>query len=212
MPGKHTPDAGPVDLPTWLNKVTALNGPESADLQPWHIVVSNDQFDEDGDNIHSGVYEEYWAGVKKFKRIYKSDDFNQADYGIDKGLYRQGDQKWPSRTQIQIRDEVIAPLYYGATLQKGFHARNLERTFSGYTFQCVAIERNSGISDPTQYCFEPGSSVLRYNRGWGLGPDGVQQYRVVSRAQRRARSGRHGQRASLPRVAGENHRNACACR
>jgi hypothetical protein len=63
-PGKHTRDAGPVDLPTWLNKEAALNGLESADLQPWHIVVSYDQFDEDGDNIHSGVYEEYWAGVK----------------------------------------------------------------------------------------------------------------------------------------------------
>jgi len=165
--GKHASGADAVDLPRWLSKEAALNGLESVDLQPWHIVVTYDQFDEDGDNIHSGVYEEYWAGAKKFARIYKSDDFNQTDYATDKGLYRRGDQKWPNRTQLQVRAEVIAPFYYGATLQQGFHARNLERTFSGYEFQCVAIERNSGVSDPTQYCFEPGSSVLRYNRGWG---------------------------------------------
>jgi hypothetical protein len=29
------------------------------------------------------------------------------------------------------------------------------------------IERDTGISDPTQYCFEPDSSILRYSRGFG---------------------------------------------
>jgi hypothetical protein len=164
---KKAPGAGTVDLGSWLSKEAALNGLESVGLQPWHIVVSYDQFDEDGDNIHSGVYEEYWAGAKKFKRSYKSDDFNQTDYATDKGLYRRGDQQWPSRTQLQVRAEMIAPFWYGATLVKGFHARNMERIFSGYKFECVTIERNQGASDPTQYCFEPGGSVLRYNRGWG---------------------------------------------
>jgi len=42
--------------------------------------ASYDQFDEDGDNIHSGVDEEFWAGPKKYRRIYKSDNLNQTDY------------------------------------------------------------------------------------------------------------------------------------
>jgi hypothetical protein len=29
------------------------------------------------------------------------------------------------------------------------------------------IEKDPPVSDPTQYCFEPDSSILRYNRGWG---------------------------------------------
>jgi hypothetical protein len=161
--------ADAMDLPNWLRKEAALNGLESTDLLPWHIVVTYDQFDEDGDNVHSGVYEEYWAGAKKYKSTYKGDDFNQTDYATDKGLYRLGDQPWPNRAQSQVRAEVIAPFYYAASLQ-GFHGRNVERTFSGYKLQCVLIERGlgiSGISSPTQYCFEPDSSVLRYNRGWG---------------------------------------------
>jgi hypothetical protein len=163
---KHasTPDA--VDLPNWLGKEAALNGLESPDLHPWHIAVTYDQFDEDGDNVHSGVYEEYWVGAKKYKRIYKSDNFNQTDYATDKGLYRHGDQQWPDRAQLQVRAEVIAPFSYADTLE-GFHGRTVERTFSGYTLQCVLIERDSGISDPTQYCFEPESSTLRYSRGFG---------------------------------------------
>jgi hypothetical protein len=163
---KKAADADAVDLPHWLSKEAALNGLQSTDLRPWHIVVTYDQFDEDGDNVHSGVYEEYWVGAKKYKRIYKSDNFNQTDYATDNGLYRLGDQRWPDPTQSQVRAEVIAPFSYAATLE-GFHGRNVERTFSGYKLQCVLIERGPGISDPTQYCFEPDSSVLRYNRGDG---------------------------------------------
>jgi len=164
---KHAKKGDEMNLPNWLSKQVALNGLESPDLQPWHIVVSYDQFDEDGDNIHSGVYEEYWAGPKQFKRIYKSDDFNQTDFATDKGLYRLGDQKWPSRTQLQVRAEVLVPFWYAGTRAGGFHARSVERIFSGHEFRCVAIERSPGSSDPTQYCFEPNSSELRYSRGWG---------------------------------------------
>jgi hypothetical protein len=160
---KSSADA--IDLPSWIAKEDALNGLQSADLAPWHIVVSYDQYDEDGDNVHSGVYEEFWAGEKKYKRVYKSDNFNQTDYGTDKGLFRQGDQKWPDRALSQVRSEVVSPFYYATTLQ-GFHGRKVERSFTNYMLQCVFVERDSGISDPTQYCFEPGSSILRYTRGF----------------------------------------------
>lgn len=180
--------AGPdfVDLTRWLRKEGALNGLQSTELRPWHIVVTYDQFDEDSDNVNSGVYEEFWAGPKKYRRNYKSDKFNQTDYATDKGLFRRGDQRWPNRTESQVRAEVTEPFYYGATIQGvppsahssksvaavgGFgavRARSTERTFSGYTLQCVLIEKESQIvSDPTQYCFEPDGSVLRYSRGIG---------------------------------------------
>ncbi len=157
-----------VDLAEWLRKEAALNGLESTEVQPWHIVITYDQFDEDGDNVHSGVYEEFWAGPKKYKRIYKSDNFNQTDCATERGLFRRGDQQWPDRAETQIPTEVVAPFAYAETLQ-GFRARNVESTFGKYSLQCVLIERDSAtvISAPTEYCFEPDSSVLRYARGFG---------------------------------------------
>ena len=119
---KHSIGADAVDLTTWLSKEAALNGLQSADLQPWHIVVTYDQFDEDGDNVHSGVYEEYWAGAKKYKRICKSDNLNETDYATEKGLYRLGDQQWPDRAQLQVRSEIVDPFSYAATLV-GFHGK-----------------------------------------------------------------------------------------
>ncbi len=135
---RHRVGADAVDLTAWINKEAALNGLRSADLQPWHIVVIYDQFDEDGDNVHSGVYEEYWAGAKKYKRIYKSDNLNQTDYATEKGLYRLGDQQWPDRAQLQVRNEVVDPFSYAATLV-GFHGKTVERTFRGYQLQCVLL-------------------------------------------------------------------------
>jgi|ERR1700722_2930645 len=163
---RYSAGADTVDLTKWVSKEAALNGLESTDLQPWHIVVAYDQFDEDGDNVHSGVYEEYWAGVKKYKRIYKSDNLNETDYATEKGLYRLGDHQWPDRAQLQVRAEIVDPFSYVATLM-GFHGRNVERIFGDYKLRCVLIEKDSEISNPTQYCFEPDGSVLRYSKGFG---------------------------------------------
>lgn len=113
-------DAEAIDLPNWLSKV--------ADLLPWHIVLTYDLFDRDGDNIHSGVYEEYWISTNRYKRIYKSDNFTQTDYATDRVLYRQGDQQWPNGIQSEIRAEVVAPFTYAASLE-GVHGKNVERTF-----------------------------------------------------------------------------------
>lgn len=154
-----------INLQDWLRKEAALNGVDSPDIHPWHILMTYDQFDEDGDNVHSGTFEEFWAGQEEFKQIYKSDDFNQADYATDRGLFRSGDQRWPNSTELQVPAEVITPFSYATTL-KGFSGTSVERTFGGYNLTCVLLEKDSmKLSDPTQYCFEPGGSILRYSHG-----------------------------------------------
>lgn len=158
--------ADALNLENWLMRESALNGLYSTDLHPWHIIVSYDQFDEDGDNVHSGVYEESWAGPKEYKRMYKSDNLNQTDYATERGLFRQGDQTWPDAAQLRVRAEVLDPFNYAATLED-VYAQNMVRVFGNYKLHCVLIVRHTGISDPTQYCFEPDSSILRYSRGFG---------------------------------------------
>lgn len=153
-----------MDLPTWLAKQQAITGLEPTGVQPWHIVIAYDQFDEDGDNFNSGTFEEFWAGPARYKRIYKSWEFNQTEFGTDKGLFRLGDQRWPKPAEQQVRSEIVDPFSYAETLQ-GFYARSFKQIFSGHEFQCVAVEKDSALSDPSQYCFEPGTSILRYSHG-----------------------------------------------
>lgn len=165
-PSKQTASVN-TDRSEWLRKESALNGLQSRDLGPWHIVVAYDRFDEDGDNVEGGTYEEFWAGPKKYKQAFTSDGFNQTDYATVNGLFRRGDQRWPTPAELQVRAEIVDPFYYAATLQ-GFQMRSVQRTFSGHNLECVLLERETAaLSDPTQYCFEPGGEVLRYGRGFG---------------------------------------------
>ncbi|WP_433971966.1 energy transducer TonB [Tunturiibacter lichenicola] len=154
------------DVAEWLHKVSSLNGLQSADIQPWHIVITYDQFDEDGDNVHSGVVEELWANPKKYKISYKSDALTQTDYATDQGLYRLGDQRWPNPAEIQVRAEIVDPFSFASKL-RGLTSSSEENTFGTHTLHCVAFKKTGGISVSNQYCFEQSSSVLRYVRGQG---------------------------------------------
>lgn len=156
----------PADLSNFLKTEASLNGLDSTELRPWHLLLSYEQFDEDGDKVHSGTFEEFWAGPKKYKTIYKSDNLNQTDYATEKGLFRLGDQRWPSRAEIAAREEVVAPFAYAATLQ-GFRIGRVEHNFSGHMLDCVLFENTKGISTITQYCFDHDGTALRYSRGFG---------------------------------------------
>ena len=154
----------PSTPPNWPVGDAELNGLKS-EVQPWHIIVSYDQFDEDGDNVHSGTYEEFWNGVNKYKRIYKSDNLNQTDYATPHGLYRLGDQSWPDKAQLQVREAIVEPFAYVETLL-GFNAVTGERSFGSHKLRCVALENPSRkSSDPAQYCFDNDRMALRYSRG-----------------------------------------------
>ncbi|WP_260741242.1 energy transducer TonB [Tunturiibacter lichenicola] len=154
------------DVAEWLHKVSNLNGLQTTDIQPWHIVITYDQFDEDGDNVHSGVVDELWANPKKYKISYKSDNLNQTDYATEQGLFRLGDQRWPNPAEMQVRAEIIDPFSFASKL-RGLTSSSEENTFGTHTLHCVAFKKTGGISVSNQYCFEQGASVLRYVRGQG---------------------------------------------
>jgi len=157
----------PSNLQTWLDARRNENGLSSADLQPWHIVISYDQFDEDGDNVHSGVVEEFWGGPQRSRTNFKSDELSQTDFVTERGLYRAGDQRWQNRNESEVRLAVIDP-FANAAMLHGFRLAPIERTFGDHTLRCDGFERTSGgISSPNQYCYDTKDSALRYVRGPG---------------------------------------------
>ncbi len=143
-------------LPKWIETKAALNGLNSPGASPWHTVIEWDQFDEDGDNTHSGVFEEYWISPNNYKRIYKGDSLNQTDYATPAGLSRSGDQRWPNRAESQVRSEVIDPVAFARTLQN-VEPFELVRTFGTHSLDCVSFKNGppGGFSAPAQYCFDP---------------------------------------------------------
>jgi hypothetical protein len=61
-PGASEPisrEVVPQDARELLLAAARVNGLDAPGLKPWHILVSYDKFDEDGDNVDSGTYEEF---------------------------------------------------------------------------------------------------------------------------------------------------------
>lgn len=152
------------DLSAWVSSQDPLNGLEQM-TSPWHILISFEQFDHDGDKIHSGTFEEFWEAPKLFKTIYKSDVLNQTDYATAQGLFRLGDQQWPNRALVQVAREVISPFAYASTL-RGVSIQNLTETYGEHQLACAAVQSIPGRAlSPTRYCFDAGH--LRYAKGFG---------------------------------------------
>jgi len=146
------------------------NGLDTSGSQAWHLKLSYDHYDSDGDNDSSGTYEEWWAGPKKYKRIYSSDTFHRTEFATDKGFFFSGDQKWPQQVDEQVRAEVVNPLYTAASTDPNTKLDKIAWTIGSTQLPCVIIRQtNRIISDNglRKYCFGSQLQVIRYTRGLG---------------------------------------------
>lgn len=152
-----------------LSLLASKNGLDTSGGHVWHIKLSYDHFDSDGDNDSSGVYEEWWAGPKKYKRIYSADDFHRTEVATERGLFFSGDQKWPPQVQSQIRKEVTDPLY-SAQINPNTKLDKFIWKNGSTELPCVIVRRTDiTISDNglRKYCFAPQLAAIRYTRGNG---------------------------------------------
>ncbi len=148
-----------------LREATAVNGLESSSASPWYIAVSYDVFDEDGDNVRSGTFEEFYVGPREYRQIYKSATFNQIDIATETGLYRSGDQRWPDAVEYEVRSKVLRPLYQVSGGGSEVRLEKTEAKFGNVDLPCVALRSTNknhiALADPT-FCFQPSTLMVRY--------------------------------------------------
>jgi len=160
----------PKDAKELLLAAAQVNGLDALGLKPWHILVSYDKFDEDGDNVDSGTYEEFWAGAKQYRLIFAGHDFTQTDIATETGLFRMGDQRWPGELQTRVRDEFVRPMFREMNLQDAKPEKKM-RDFGKVQLPCVLLRGTGGGSRVASdnglaaFCFEPDSLMLRYTKG-----------------------------------------------
>lgn len=157
-----------------------MNGLDESGTKGWDIRAKYEVYDEDGDNVDSGVYEEIWAGPKRYRRSYAGPNFTQTDYASAEGLYRSGDQEWPKGLIGKVRRLLIQPFdYLGADPQASL--QRIDRKIGQANFVCIAKKPltksrpglivPSGIESYPQDCFEVDKPMLRVslNPGYSEG-------------------------------------------
>src|ERR1700722_19723906 len=97
----------PADI---LSSARSQNGLEAPGLPAWHLKATYQTFDENGQQRNSGVFEEWWAGPKEYRRSYASKDFTQTEYVTDTGTYRLGDQNFPPLAELLLAARILSPL------------------------------------------------------------------------------------------------------
>jgi len=164
-----TDHAVPQDAKELLLAAAQVNGLDAPGLKPWHILVSFDKYDEDGDNVDSGTYEEFWVGASQYRLTYTSQDFAQTDFATENGLFRTGNEKWPGELQTRVRDEFVRPMFRELDLRFAKPEKKM-RDFGKVQLPCVMLRGTGGnmvVSDNglAAFCFEPNSLMLRYSKG-----------------------------------------------
>src|SRR5258708_23173089 len=84
-----------------MNELMTTNGVDQQPAAAWHIELAYDEFDEDGDNVHSGKIEEFYVNSKTYRKVIKTDDFSQKEAANGSDLYRVGDQSWPTSAPLR---------------------------------------------------------------------------------------------------------------
>jgi len=155
-----------------IQLASTMNGLDFVAAKPWHVVLTYDQFDGDGDNVHSGTFEEFYVGPKKFKRSYAGDALTQTDVANESGLYRSGDQRWLNPTEHQMTNEALLPLYAARRNADSSRLEKREIGIAKRKLPCVVVLRTDSLHIPVigsdslaKFCFEPNTVMLRYTRG-----------------------------------------------
>jgi hypothetical protein len=175
----------PRDPKELLLAAAQVNGLDAPGLKPWHILVSYDKFDGDGDNVDSGTYEEFWVGASQYRLTYTSHDFTQTDFATENGLFRTGNDKWPGELQTRVRDEFVRPMFREMDFDYSKPERE-KRDFGKVKLPCVMLRRPetgymtvAGVAR-AGFCFEPDSLILRYSKG-GMGRSTIWDQTLYSR-------------------------------
>jgi len=167
VPSEKVPQAA-ADL---LKLASGRNGLDIVGAKPWHVKLTFDQFDEDGDNVHSGTLEEFHIDSRKYKRIYTSDTVSRTDVANGTGLFRSGDQSWPLDVEGELIGVALRPLYHAQWDGKDRRLVKTELKEGTAAYPCVAVHP----ADPNiiqlavpSFCFQPGTAMLRLIH-FGLG-------------------------------------------
>ena len=146
-PVKEAPAAAlpsdPKELMLLAAKTNGLTGP---DVKPWHLKATLIALDEDGIATGQVSYEEFWAGIHKYKIAYAGAGIAQTDYGTEKGLLRSGASNSVSVLYSEAGNVFIDPFVYYRNAMEHYIVEREERDKDEMKLDCLEV---NGFSTPT---------------------------------------------------------------
>lgn len=168
---------------------TAHNGAGEVPGDGWHIKATFDvQTAKVGTQFATGTYEETWYAPQNYRRTYTYKGVTHTDFATPDGLYREGDQSWPTPQEEQVRTLLVSPL--SSALATDTTLRIKDANFGKIDLPCLyelhAIPSGLKKKDEEEFvnhsphvCFEPNAPILRILAGVG-GPDVIEMSKITN--------------------------------
>lgn len=168
---------------------TAHNGAGEIPGEGWHIKATFDvQTAKIGAQYVTGTYEETWYAPQNYRRTYTLKGVTHTDVATPDGLYREGDQAWPTPDEEQVRTLLVAPL--SSTLTANTSLRVKDANFGKIDLPCLyelhamppglrKKEEDAFVDHSPHMCFEPNAPILRLLAGVG-GSDIVEMSKITN--------------------------------
>jgi len=166
LKGTGTPPIELTEAQASLIDAIHRNGLNRAGAPPWHLKFSFQLFDDQGNVKDRGTLEEFWAGVKKYKRIYASANFSQTEVGTEEGIAIAGAQGPTPAGILLLRHDFVLPLPDERQAQLAtVVSREIET--DGAKLRCFEFRVTWGLATPgtelgyDRYCVDPQTMAMR---------------------------------------------------
>lgn len=164
--GVETQPGQLTDAQARLVEAIHRNGLNPSETPAWHLKFSYQIFDAKGTATEKGTIEEFWAGEKKYKRIYTVGGVSQTEFQTARGLRIVGDASAIPHGVLSFRSELIRPLPEDK-LASQLAVDEEQKESDGVSLQCFRIspadspQFAAGIMRQEEDCIDMETSALR---------------------------------------------------
>jgi len=168
---------------------TAHNGAGEVPGDGWHIKATFDiQTAKVGEQFVAGTYEETWYAPQNYKRTYTYKGVTHTDIATPDGLYREGDQAWPTPEEEHLRTLLVNPLSSASPTDTTLRVKSAN--FGKIDLPCLyelhampvglkKKDEDKFVDGSPHMCFEPNAPILRFLAGIG-GSDIVEMSKITN--------------------------------
>ena len=153
----------PKDPKERMDLARKVNGLQGLDV-PWHLKASYEVFAADGKSSDTGTYEEWRVNATQYRVALHGSSVSVEEYGTDHGVFRTGEQDWPSKPLSMIQTMIAQPISPERNPEKT-GLQNYERSFGKEKVACTALMGRGAQATPQNspsFCFSPNNAVLFY--------------------------------------------------
>jgi TonB family protein len=155
-----------------LQRVDAATALDASGVAPWHMKMSVQLLDAQGQPTEQGLIEEWWSGPTRDRVVYALPSYKATELQTEAGFFRTKGAEQPPLMLELLREQVVHPMPAARELE-GAKPEVRKEKFGKAPLECIMLDRPIkavaffpiGLF-PT-YCMDAGKESLRASYDYG---------------------------------------------